>query len=254
MNLTIIKSLKELEKLENIKILLACESGSRAWETHSDQSDYDVRFIYIRKINWYLQLYEGPETIEETLNTKIEIIGWDLKKALKLLQKSNTTILEWIHSPIVYVCDEIFTTKLKEFAELAFSSSSTIYHYVNMAKKNLQYLRKEEATSTKRYLNILRPLLNCLWIIEYGKMPKSNITSLFHHELHDPVMIDQFELLIQAKKGGHRYFESQQLDIYIEEIIPIIEEKVKYVQHKHTYLTNTLNRFFIEIVTNAEDW
>lgn len=253
MNLTIIKSLKNLEERENIKILFACESGSRAWGTDSDKSDYDVRFIYIREINWYLQLYEGPETIEETLNEKIEIIGWDLKKSLKLLQKSNTTILEWIHSPIVYLCDEVFTTKLKEFADLAFSSSSTIYHYANMAKKNLQSLRKEEKGSTKKYLNILRPIVNCLWIVEYGKMPISNMTSLFHHYLNDPVMMNQFELLIQAKKGGYRHFKSQQLDIYIKDIIPIIEEKVKNVQHKHTYLTNTFNRFFIEIVTNREE-
>ena len=253
MNLTIMKSLKELEKLENIKILFACESGSRAFGTHSDQSDYDVRFIYIRKLNWYLQLYEGSETIEKTLDTKIEIIGWDLKKSLKLLQKSNPTILEWIHSPIVYVCDEAFATKLKALAKLAFSPSSTIHHYVNMAKKNLQYLQKGEKVSTKRYLNILRPLLNCLWIIDYRKMPISNITSLFHHYLNDPVIMNQFEVLIQAKKGGQQYFESQQLDIYIEETIPIIEKKVKNIQHKHTYLTNMLNRFFIEIVTNAEE-
>lgn len=251
MNLTIIKSLKNLEERENIKILFACEAGSRAFGTESVKSDYDVRFIYIRKINWYLQLYEGPEIIEITQNTKIEIIGWDLKKALKLLQKSNTTILEWIHSPIVYMCDKVFTAKLKNLAKLAFSPPSTIYHYVNMAKKNLHYLRKEETPSTKRYLNILRPLLNCLWIIEYGKIPTSNLTSLFYHKLHNPVIIHQFELLIRAKQEGHRYFQSAQLDRYIEEIIPIIEEKVKKIQQKHTDLTDTFNQFFIKVITKA---
>lgn len=244
----IIRSLKELEEKENIKILFACESGSRAWGTNSKSSDYDVRFIYIRKINWYLQIYEGRDVIEAIPNDKVEIVGWDLKKALRLLQKSNPTLLEWINSPIIYIRDDAFNTQLKKLSQIAFSSTSTIYHYVNMAKKNYQTLRKETKITTKRYLNILRPLLACLWILEKGEMPPYEVTSLLHKYLDDKNSLKKFEELIQAKQEDRQYFESQQLNSYIEETISTIEEKVKNVKVNNIHLTDTLNQFFIEIV------
>ncbi|MGM0873287.1 MAG: nucleotidyltransferase domain-containing protein [Bacillota bacterium] len=245
----IIKSVKELEEKEKIKILFACESGSRAWGTISASSDYDVRFIYIRKINWYLEIYEGRDVIEAIPNDKVEIVGWDLKKVLRLLQKSNPTLLEWINSPIIYICDEAFTTQLKRLSKVAFSSTSTIYHYVNMAKKNYQALRKETKFTTKRYLNILRPLLACLWILEKEEMPPYEITSLVDKYVDDQKLLKQFEGLVQAKKEDQQYFESQQLNSYIEETIPYIEERVKNVQvKKNIHLTDTLNQFFIEFV------
>ena len=48
--------LRRIEEEESIKILLAVESGSRAWGFASPDSDYDVRFIYIRRMEDYLKL------------------------------------------------------------------------------------------------------------------------------------------------------------------------------------------------------
>ena len=50
------EQLRRIEEAENIKILLAVESGSRAWGFASPDSDYDVRFIYIRRLEDYLRL------------------------------------------------------------------------------------------------------------------------------------------------------------------------------------------------------
>lgn len=44
------EQLRRIEEAENIKILLSVESGSRAWGFASPDSDYDVRFIYIRRL------------------------------------------------------------------------------------------------------------------------------------------------------------------------------------------------------------
>lgn len=96
----IIRKRKEIE--ENIKILLAIESGSRAWGFASKDSDYDVRFIYARKRDDYLQLNKMRDVIEWQLDDVYDINGWDLKKALTLLHSSNPTLFEWAHSPIIY--------------------------------------------------------------------------------------------------------------------------------------------------------
>jgi predicted nucleotidyltransferase len=244
----IIRSLKALEKQENIKILFACESGSRAWGTHSINSDYDVRFIYIHNINWYLQIYEGQDVIQAAPFQKVEFVGWDLKKTLRLLHKSNPTLLEWINSPIRYTSNEAFTSQLKQLSKLAFSLIPTIYHYVNMAKKNYQSLQKEETTTTKRYLNILRPLAACLWILENEKMPPNNVVSLFHQNVDDHQLVQQFDVLVKTKQEGKQYFESRQLNTYIEKTILFVEERIKNVQRKNINLTDTLNQFFIETI------
>ncbi len=60
----------QLEKNQEIKILLAFESGSRAWGFPSPDSDYDVRIIYIRKHNWYLSIEDKKDTILESTSTR----------------------------------------------------------------------------------------------------------------------------------------------------------------------------------------
>lgn len=52
----IVQKLKEIEEKENVRIIMAIESGSRAWGFDSPDSDYDVRFIYVRKREDYLKL------------------------------------------------------------------------------------------------------------------------------------------------------------------------------------------------------
>ena len=102
------KKLKENEEKENIKILLAVESGSRAWGFASSDSDYDVRFIYVRNQKEYLRLNDIRDVIEWQLDETLDINGWDIKKALLLLKKSNPTLFEWWNSPIIYKKNDVF--------------------------------------------------------------------------------------------------------------------------------------------------
>ena len=96
------QKLNEIEKTENIKILHCVESGSRAWGFASPDSDFDVRFIYCRPVDFYLKLEKTSDVINWELNDIYDINGWDIKKALGLLHKSNPTLFEWNNSPIVY--------------------------------------------------------------------------------------------------------------------------------------------------------
>ena len=102
MEVLIREKLKEIEQREDCRILLAVESGSRAWGFASPDSDYDVRFIYVRTKESYLRLDRVRDVIEVPINDELDINGWDVDKALKLLHKSNPTVFEWFSAPIIY--------------------------------------------------------------------------------------------------------------------------------------------------------
>ncbi|CCZ02815.1 putative nucleotidyltransferase [Eubacterium sp. CAG:603] len=94
--------IKEIEEKENIRVLHVIESGSRAWGFASPDSDYDVRFIYVRNKEYYLSLRDNKDFIDWELNEILDINGWDIRKALQLFHKSNATLFEWSNSPVVY--------------------------------------------------------------------------------------------------------------------------------------------------------
>ena len=98
----ILKRLDQIEREENVSIVYACESGSRAWGFESTDSDWDVRFIYVHGQDWYLSIdvEEKRDVIERPVNDELDISGWDLRKALKLVRRSPP-LLEWLSSPII---------------------------------------------------------------------------------------------------------------------------------------------------------
>ena len=74
------EKLVEIENKENVRIIMAVESGSRAWGFASPDSDYDVRFVYVRNLEDYLKLEKTRDVIEWQLDDTLDISGWDLKK------------------------------------------------------------------------------------------------------------------------------------------------------------------------------
>ena len=99
--------------------MLAVESGSRAWGFASTDSDYDVRFIYIRPRDFYLKLESTRDVIEIPIEGAFDINGWDLNKTLRLAYKSNPTLFEWSSSPVVYR-DLNFCHRFRPILEVAF--------------------------------------------------------------------------------------------------------------------------------------
>jgi predicted nucleotidyltransferase len=168
---TVLQKLLELEQLENIKILYACESGSRAWGFASPDSDFDVRFIYARPIDDYLGITDLPDNVGLPVNEVLDIGGWDIKKALKLFLKSNSTLYEWLQSPIIYQEDSAFVDDLRKLMSQYFSLRSGANHYLSMAHNTLRDDLQTEQVKLKRYFYALRPALACLWIVEKQTVP-----------------------------------------------------------------------------------
>lgn len=162
----ILKRIKAAEQEHNVKVLYAIESGSRAWGFASPNSDYDVRFIYAHPRDWYLTIdvEDKRDVIEYPIVDEIDINGWDIRKALKLLWRSNPGIVEWLQSPIVYVDDGIFAPAARALLPDVYSTAKGIYHYRHMAKNNYREHFKGETVVIKKYFYILRALLSCKWI------------------------------------------------------------------------------------------
>ena len=130
----ILEQLGQIERDHNVTIILACESGSRAWDFPSADSDYDVRFVYAHTAQWYLSILPGRDVIEIPVGPILDINGWDVRKALQLLRKSNCSILEWLSSPIRYCCNEDLLRIIVDVVPLGFRKRTSARHYLSMAR------------------------------------------------------------------------------------------------------------------------
>lgn len=219
--------LEQIEHEEQVTILYACESGSRAWGFPSQDSDYDVRFIYLHKPEWYLSIYDKRDVIERPINNMLDMGGWDLRKALNLLRKSNPPLLEWLQSPIQYA--EKFSTagRLRGISPFTFSPKSCMYHYLNMAKGNYRDYLRGEQVKIKKYFYVLRPVLACEWIHRYEEMPPMEFEVLVDRLIpQDTELWQAIQQLLIRKKSGEELDVEPRLNIineYLEERIEALE-------------------------------
>ncbi len=220
----ILEELKKIEEKENVKIIMAIESGSRAWGFASPDSDYDVRFIYVRKFEDYMKLEKVRDVIEWKLDEVLDINGWDIKKALQLLHNSNPTIFEWCASPIVYKETEEFTW-LKEILSMYFSEKKSLYHYWHTAESTYRDHLMGESVKIKKYFYVLRPLLAAKWILDKKTAPPMLFDDLVEAELEEEI-IPELNRLLEMKKTlpeMGRAAKIPVIDAYIERTMPEIK-------------------------------
>ncbi len=194
--------LRAIEVEHQVTILFACESGSRGWGFASPDSDYDVRFIYVHRLPWYLTVAPGRDVIELPISGDLDINGWDLRKALGLLRESNPTLLEWLRSPIVYREETEVMARFRALAEQVFSNAKGWHHHASMAKKNFREHLQADTVRYKKYLYVLRPLLAARWIRAQPGVPPMRFAELAQHTL-DPVadaaLIAEINALLEVK-------------------------------------------------------
>ena len=164
----IMARLAGIEAEHAVRILFACESGSRGWGFASPDSDYDVRFLYVHRPAWYLTVHPGRDVIEQPVSAVFDVCGWDLKKALALLHNGNVQVMEWLDSPVVYRAEESFLAAMRAAAQDFHRPERSFMHYLYMAKKNFHEHLQRDPVKLKKYLYVLRPLFAALWI-EQGR-------------------------------------------------------------------------------------
>lgn len=156
----ILSRLRRAEEEHSVRILYACESGSRAWNFASPDSDYDVRFIYARPTDWYLSfdIERRRDVIEYPIVDDIDCNGWDIRKALYLFTRTNGALLEWLRTPIKYIEHGRFAQSLRDLAPTSFDAKALCYHYSHMARGNAREYLFQDNVRLKKYFYVLRPL------------------------------------------------------------------------------------------------
>ncbi|MEO6891932.1 MAG: nucleotidyltransferase domain-containing protein [Ktedonobacteraceae bacterium] len=200
---TIKQALSAVETQEQVRILYACESGSRAWGFSSHDSDYDVRFLYVRAKEAYLRVDPPRDVIERPFVNDLDISGWDIFKALRLLRKSNPPLLEWLLSPSIYQESSASIEELRALARHFYSPVALYYHYSRMAEGNYrQYLQEKTKVILKKYLYTIRPLIALLFLEQHGQLPPTNfLETLLQVQLPEEVCT-HIHALITRKQGG----------------------------------------------------
>lgn len=196
----ILAEIERIEREHEVRVIYACESGSRAWGFPSRDSDYDVRMVYFNPIDFYLSLRSTRDVIEIPITDALDINGWDLRKTLALLRKSNPNILEWSRSPIIYRREESFS-KIEQLLEMAFRPDKAMRHYLNMALNTKSSFLERESINVKKYLYTIRPLLCARWISQNLSQPPILYSELVEAMLTDePKVASEIHTLVERKR------------------------------------------------------
>ncbi len=248
------EKLAEIEKCENIRILHCVESGSRAWGFASPDSDYDVRFIYVRPKEHYLRLDSMHDVVEWQLDETLDINGWDLQKMLRLLHKSNPTLFEWNGSPIVYKSTPEWQ-KISSVIDRYFQQKSGLYHYLSTAKSNYREYLRGETVRLKKYFYVLRPILACRWILE-KRCPPPMLFSELADACLEPSIVPAVNELLRMKMNTSELGEGNRIDSINEYLDASIDEITKILE---TYPKDELcswdelNEIFLNILAEKQN-
>jgi len=220
----IIEHLNQLEKEEGIKILLAAESGSRAWGCPSPDSDYDVRVIYKRSKSDYLDIDDKSDTINYFHGKLLDINAWDIKKTLKLIRKSNATPFEWAQSPIKYKEADDFSSTILNLSRYYFQPRLTVNHYKGIAKNSYVNNDLPGEIKLKKLFYVLRPLMAAKWIIKKNEIPPMDLSNLISI-IDDNEIVNHINALLEIKKSANEDYAHKMDSI----LVKFIDQEFLYI-------------------------
>lgn len=239
------EKLKQIEKEYGVRVLYAVESGSRAWGTNSEQSDFDVRFIYIQPKESYLKLEQQRDVLEFSIEDGWDLSGWDLSKTLRLLHNSNAQIYEWFTSPVVYL-DQGFSIRFYPMLDRFFSAGTVANHYLHLARMNVKFVQKAEQPRVKHYLYALQYLEAARWVLA-RRAPMVTSFDLAIRQLPEEIRQLARELLVQKTTCPQEPLmeHSQILDRWLPEECERIQREIEGLAKEPEKDWEELNRFFL---------
>ena len=249
MKQTILEELDRIEAERGVRVLLAVESGSRAWGMASADSDHDVRFVYVRTIDDYLRLEETRDVIEWRLDEKLDVNGWDIVKFLRLLRGSNPSAFEWLASDIIYRESPDFAA-VREVARECFSPVASAFHFLGIAKERERVNVGREMIRVKSYLYAVRAILAARYVLDNGKPSPVLIDELTSSEL-EPEYEGIVSMLTKVKRTGDEKIEVARmpgLDDWIEREGARLAERARAMDAPQKIEWSRLDGIFRELV------
>jgi hypothetical protein len=222
---TIDRRLGEIERTFGVEIFYACESGSRAWDFASPDSDYDVRFLYRHPRDWYLSLSEQRDVIETPIEGVYDVNGWDLRKALRLALNGNPVLFEWLVSPIRYL-ERPPAAGFRDVALSVFDPVKACCHYLSMARGQRRTYLMGETVRQKKYFYAVRPLLACQYLLAERSIVPMRFFDLVDAVAPPAEVRETLVELLRTKRTASEAAEAQRLpvlDRWIEQCLEALE-------------------------------
>jgi predicted nucleotidyltransferase len=216
-------------------------------------SDYDVRFLYVRPVEWYLSIDAKRDVIERPLQDELDISGWDLKKALLLFRKSNPPLLEWLGSPIVYLEQCAAAENMRGLLPDCYSSTACLHHYLHMARGNYREYLKGDMVWIKKYFYVLRPILAMIWIERGLGVVPTDFNILVDRLALEPPVANEIAHLLTAKRAGAELDRGPRIEALSRFIAAELDrwEKNSVMHEKHPTNTDKLDELFRATLTKA---
>lgn len=256
METKILQRLKDIESKYDVKVLLAVESGSRAWGFASKDSDYDVRFVYVHRKEWYLTLVEGRDVIEELDSDGVmDFAGWDLKKALLLMGKGNCAFAEWLNSPIIYYKDEEFFQRMGLLKDDYFRKVSAVNHYYHMAMNHDKRYLEKRGCEMKRFMYHLRGLLAAKYSAIYGSYPPVMFDELVDKMVSDKPIKAEIADLVRLKQESREHntmIVSDSLVAFAAGVAAELEAMFGRFPDENLPSLKKLDEFFLKIINTFD--
>lgn len=256
MKALILQRLQEIEQKYDVKILIAVESGSRAWGFASKDSDYDVRFVYVHRKEWYLTLTEGRDVIEELDSDGVmDFAGWDLKKALLLMGKGNCAFAEWLNSPTIYYKDEEFFKGVSELEDDYFRKISAVNHYYHMAMNHAKRYLEKRGCEMKRFMYHLRGLLAAKYSAIYGTYPPVMFDELVDKMVSDKPIKAEIADLVRLKQESREHntmIVSDSLVAFAAGVAAELEAMFGRFPDENLPSLKKLDEFFLKIINTFD--
>lgn len=253
----ILARLKQIEIDNNVRIIFAIESGSRAWGFPSPDSDYDARFVYARRVEDYLTLNPVRDVIELPIEGDYDINGWDIKKALNLLLKPNPVLLEWLSSPIRYMWNDEQCEQLISFSKKLSHGPASLHHYINLGKNIWRHnIDRAEGVKLKKYFYVLRPAMALRWIrMNPDQIPPMNFQDLMAGVDLPAPLLSELQDLLRAKAQTNELGTGQRnprLDAFILEEFAQAEALTKIIRVERQGLRAQADALFRKLIMPSE--
>ena len=246
---TIIDKLKTIENENKINILFAVESGSRAWGFPSTDSDYDVRFIYKRRVEDYLKINEIDDFIDFEIENELDFKAWDIQKVLRLMLKSNASILEYLQSPIHYIINEAFEKELFDLAESQFNPQKVARHYLGITTRKLIEIEHSNKLNLKNLFYALRSVLAAKWIIEEKTLPPMEFKKLDYLIKNESISAKIKDYLKLKHTVDESFLTSKDTELinWIIELNENLKSKTEFLP-KIEFDKKRIDDFFLKII------